>query len=210
MARPTAIVYRELRQRATANLERERRDHALHPTAPVQAAYIRLVGQKQFGGQIRKVNTKSGQRTKIHVRPVRRPSPSRRTPWRSASESFALPASEPSADARSPAKFHRRQSEQRRYHLFAKRYRRRYFACVGTRAKLSSFPQVINNAKFRENSLRIRDLQDAERVGFESLLSVENKELTAILLPHDPLETPKDPGRRTYCARGAIYWTYMA
>lgn len=29
-------------------------------------------------------------------------------------------------------------------------------------------------------------------------------------LPHDPLETLTDPGRRPYCARGAIYFVYMA
>jgi hypothetical protein len=41
----------------------------------------------------------------------------------------------------------------------------------------------------------------AERVGFGLLLGVENKELTGIHLPHDPLEPLKSLGRRTYCAR---------
>jgi len=50
----------------------------------------------------------------------------------------------------------------------------------------------------------------AERVGFGLLLVVENKELTGIHLPHDPLEPLKTLGRRTYCARGAIYIWYMA
>jgi len=50
----------------------------------------------------------------------------------------------------------------------------------------------------------------AERVGFAPSHVVENKELTGIDLPYDPLKTLKDPGRRTYCARGAIYHLYMA
>jgi len=50
----------------------------------------------------------------------------------------------------------------------------------------------------------------AERVGFEPLLVIEDKELTASPLPHDPLETLKDAARRTYCARDAIYDSYMA
>ncbi len=53
-------------------------------------------------------------------------------------------------------------------------------------------------------------LMVAQRVGFEPLLGIENKELTGSPLPHDPLETLKDPGRRTYCARDAIYDSYMA
>lgn len=44
----------------------------------------------------------------------------------------------------------------------------------------------------------------AERVGFGLLLVVENKELTGIHLPHDPLEPLKTLGRRTYDARGAV------
>jgi hypothetical protein len=50
----------------------------------------------------------------------------------------------------------------------------------------------------------------AERVGFAPSHVVENKELTGIHLPHNPPETFKDPGRRTYYARGAIYGAYMA
>ncbi len=50
----------------------------------------------------------------------------------------------------------------------------------------------------------------AERVGFGLRPPVANKELTGIHLPHDPLEPLKGLGRRTYCARGARYVTYMA
>ena len=50
----------------------------------------------------------------------------------------------------------------------------------------------------------------AERVGFGLLPLGENKELSGLSFPHDPLETLKSPGRRTYCARGAIYPLYMA
>ena len=41
------LVYRELRQRAAAYLRRERRDHTLQPTALVNEAYMRLVGQQR-------------------------------------------------------------------------------------------------------------------------------------------------------------------
>jgi RNA polymerase sigma-70 factor (ECF subfamily) len=41
------LVYRELRQRAAAYLRRERRDHTLQPTALVNEAYIRLMGQQR-------------------------------------------------------------------------------------------------------------------------------------------------------------------
>jgi len=58
--------------------------------------------------------------------------------------------------------------------------------------------------------LNLKDRDLAERVGFGLLLVVENKELTGFRLPPDPLETPKGQGRRTYCARGAIYVTYTA
>jgi hypothetical protein len=50
----------------------------------------------------------------------------------------------------------------------------------------------------------------AERVGFAPLLVIENKELKGFLVPHDPLKVLKSQGRRTYCARGAVYVTYMA
>ena len=39
------LVYRELRKRAAAYLRRERRDHTLQPTALVNEAYLRLMGQ---------------------------------------------------------------------------------------------------------------------------------------------------------------------
>jgi hypothetical protein len=38
----------------------------------------------------------------------------------------------------------------------------------------------------------------AERVGFEPLSGVENKELKGFRLPHDPLDPLKSPGRDTY------------
>jgi len=41
------LVYRQLRQRAAAYLRRERRDHTLQPTALVNEAYIRLMGQER-------------------------------------------------------------------------------------------------------------------------------------------------------------------
>lgn len=50
----------------------------------------------------------------------------------------------------------------------------------------------------------------AERVGVGLRPPAENKELTGFPLPPDPLEPLKGPGRRTYCARGAIYVSYRA
>jgi RNA polymerase sigma-70 factor (ECF subfamily) len=41
------FVYQELRKRAAAYLRRERRDHTLQPTALVNEAYIRLMGQQR-------------------------------------------------------------------------------------------------------------------------------------------------------------------
>lgn len=41
------LVYRELRKRAAAYLRRERRDHTLQPTALVNEAYMRLMGQER-------------------------------------------------------------------------------------------------------------------------------------------------------------------
>jgi RNA polymerase sigma factor (TIGR02999 family) len=41
------LVYQQLRKRAAAYLRRERRDHTLQPTALVNEAYIRLLGQKR-------------------------------------------------------------------------------------------------------------------------------------------------------------------
>ena len=41
------LVHRELRKRAAAYLRRERRDHTLQPTALVNEAYIRLMGQQR-------------------------------------------------------------------------------------------------------------------------------------------------------------------
>ena len=42
-----SVVYRELRRRAGAYLQRERKDHTLQPTALVHEAYMRLVGQER-------------------------------------------------------------------------------------------------------------------------------------------------------------------
>jgi RNA polymerase sigma factor (TIGR02999 family) len=41
------LVYQDLRKRAAACLRRERRDHTLQPTALVNEAYIRLMGQER-------------------------------------------------------------------------------------------------------------------------------------------------------------------
>jgi RNA polymerase sigma factor (TIGR02999 family) len=41
------LVYRELRKRAAAYLRRERQDHTLQPTALVNEAYLRLMGQRR-------------------------------------------------------------------------------------------------------------------------------------------------------------------
>jgi RNA polymerase sigma factor (TIGR02999 family) len=41
-----AVVYDELRRRAAAHLRRERPGHTLQPTALVNEAYLRLVGQR--------------------------------------------------------------------------------------------------------------------------------------------------------------------
>ena len=41
------LVYQELRRRAAAYLRRERRDHTLQPTALVNEAYLRLMGQER-------------------------------------------------------------------------------------------------------------------------------------------------------------------
>ncbi len=41
------LVYQELRKRAAAYLRRERRDHTLQPTALVNEAYMRLMGQQR-------------------------------------------------------------------------------------------------------------------------------------------------------------------
>jgi RNA polymerase sigma factor (TIGR02999 family) len=41
------LVYRELRKRAAAYMRRERRDHTLQPTALVNEAYVRLMGQER-------------------------------------------------------------------------------------------------------------------------------------------------------------------
>jgi RNA polymerase sigma factor (TIGR02999 family) len=41
------LVYQQLRKRAAACLRRERRDHTLQPTALVNEAYIRLMGQQR-------------------------------------------------------------------------------------------------------------------------------------------------------------------
>jgi RNA polymerase sigma factor (TIGR02999 family) len=47
------LVYRDLRRRAAAYLRAERRDHTLQPTALVNEAYLRLVGQDRVTWQNR-------------------------------------------------------------------------------------------------------------------------------------------------------------
>ena len=47
------LVYQELRHRAAAYLRRERTDHTLQPTALVNEAYIRLMGQERVVWQNR-------------------------------------------------------------------------------------------------------------------------------------------------------------
>jgi RNA polymerase sigma-70 factor (ECF subfamily) len=47
------LVYGELRRRASAHMRRERRDHTLRPTALVNEAYLRLVGQRSAEWQNR-------------------------------------------------------------------------------------------------------------------------------------------------------------
>ena len=47
------LVHRELRRRAAAYLRRERRDHTLQPTALVNEAYLRLLGQQRASWQNR-------------------------------------------------------------------------------------------------------------------------------------------------------------
>jgi hypothetical protein len=48
-----ALVYRELRARASAHLRRERSGHTLQPTALVHEVYLRLVDQDRVAGQNR-------------------------------------------------------------------------------------------------------------------------------------------------------------
>jgi RNA polymerase sigma factor (TIGR02999 family) len=48
-----AVVYQELRRRATGQLRRERRGHTLQPTALVHEAYMRLVDQRRMVWQNR-------------------------------------------------------------------------------------------------------------------------------------------------------------
>jgi RNA polymerase sigma factor (TIGR02999 family) len=47
------LVYGELRRRAAAYLRRERADHTLQPTALVNEAYLRLIGQERVAWQSR-------------------------------------------------------------------------------------------------------------------------------------------------------------
>jgi RNA polymerase sigma-70 factor (ECF subfamily) len=47
------LVHQELRKRAAAYLRRERRDHTLQPTALVNEAYLRLIGQQRVSWQNR-------------------------------------------------------------------------------------------------------------------------------------------------------------
>lgn len=45
LARPTTVIYENLRRLARKHLARERRDHTLQPTALAHEAYLRLAGQ---------------------------------------------------------------------------------------------------------------------------------------------------------------------
>src|SRR5215510_14207381 len=47
------LVYEELRRRAAAYLRQERTDHTLQPTALVNEAYLRLIGQERVAWQNR-------------------------------------------------------------------------------------------------------------------------------------------------------------
>jgi RNA polymerase sigma factor (TIGR02999 family) len=47
------LVYAELRRRASAYLRQERPDHTLQPTALVNEAYLRLIGQERVAWQNR-------------------------------------------------------------------------------------------------------------------------------------------------------------
>src|SRR5678815_1034414 len=47
------LVYEELRRRAAAYLRQERTDHTLQPTALVNEAYLRLIGQERVVWQNR-------------------------------------------------------------------------------------------------------------------------------------------------------------
>src|SRR5262245_66532103 len=48
-----SLAYAELRRRASAYLRQERPDHTLQPTALVNEAYLRLVGQERVAWQNR-------------------------------------------------------------------------------------------------------------------------------------------------------------
>ena len=56
---PVLLVYRELRRRAGAYLQRERPDHTLQATALVHEAYVRLIGQDRVD-RGRTAHTSSG------------------------------------------------------------------------------------------------------------------------------------------------------
>ena len=47
------LIYSELRRMASAYLQRERPDHTLQPTALVNEAYLRLVGDQEIAWQNR-------------------------------------------------------------------------------------------------------------------------------------------------------------
>src|SRR5688572_26959991 len=48
-----ALVYNELRHRASAHLRGERKDHTLQPTALVHETYLRLLAQRRVNWQSR-------------------------------------------------------------------------------------------------------------------------------------------------------------
>ena len=57
------LVYQELRKRAAAYLRRERPDHTLRPTALVNEAYLRLMGQERVAWINRAHNIASSEET---------------------------------------------------------------------------------------------------------------------------------------------------
>ena len=90
-----------------------------------------------------------------------------------------------------------------------------FFASSGCPPKRSTtcvkfFAEANNWRQPTASAYRLMTYRMAERVGFGLLLVVENKELSGILVPPDPLEPLKDLGRRTYRARGVICERYMA
>jgi hypothetical protein len=86
------------------------------------------------------------------------------------------------------------------------------YACFGWSAKRRSgriraaLPAITHeNPLGLAKLLKRKDQELAERVGFAPSHVVANTGLSGFPLPPDPLELLKSLGRRTYCARGAVY-----